>query len=221
MFASPPEQTLEWSDAGVEGAHRFLRRVWAYGTDHAPWIKPLVARSASEVTSPAARKLRLEMHGLLKQADYDYQRMQYNTVVSAGMKMLNALEAASAQAGTDSDLALACTEGFGIALRVLYPVAPHLCWQLWETLAFSSVMGDLLDAPWPAVDPQALVQDTLELVLQVNGKLRGSLSVPADAAREAIEALALAHEAVQRQAAGQAPKKIIVVPGRLVNVVLG
>jgi leucyl-tRNA synthetase len=92
---------------------------------------------------------------------------------------------------------------------------------LWETLAFSSVMGDLLDAPWPAVDPQALVQDTLELVLQVNGKLRGSLSVPADAAREAIEALALAHEAVQRQAAGQAPKKIIVVPGRLVNVVLG
>ncbi len=217
MFASPPEQTLEWSDAGVDGAHRFLRRVWAFGWSHQTTLRAGQALVPSIPLSPIAAKLRLEIHSILKQADYDYQRMQYNTVVSAAMKMLNALESAS---GNDKSIDAVRSEGFGILLRVLYPVVPHITFRLWEELGLSSTMGDLLDAPWPQVDPKALIQDTIELMLQINGKLRGSLIVSAQADKAAIEAQALAHESVVRMAAGAAPKKIVVVPGRLVNVVL-
>ncbi|MCA3178654.1 MAG: leucine--tRNA ligase [Burkholderiaceae bacterium] len=221
MFASPPEQTLEWSDSGVEGASRFLRRVWAFG--HAS--RDAVARAAS--TSPAehagamsaaAKALRREIHTVLKQASYDYERKQYNTVVSATMKMLNALEGAKLGATTADAAAL--RETLSILLRVLYPVVPHLGHGLWTALGFADAHGDLLDAPWPTVDEAALLQDELELVLQVNGRVRGALRVPASADRAAIEAAAVASEAVARHAEGRAPKKIVVVPGRLVNVVV-
>jgi leucyl-tRNA synthetase len=217
MFASPPEQTLEWSDAGVEGAHRFLRRVWAFGWLHQTTLRAGQALAPSTPLSPMAAKLRLEIHSILKQADYDYQRMQYNTVVSAAMKMLNALESAP---GDDTSSDAVRSEGFGILLRVLYPVVPHITYRLWKELGLNSTMGDLLDAPWPQVDPSALIQDSIELMLQINGKLRGSLTVTAQADKAAIETQALAHETVIRMAAGAAPKKIVVVPGRLVNVVL-
>ena len=207
MFASPPEQTLEWNDAGVEGASRVLRRLWA-----------LAAKRRDEIVAGAgaadARTLRREMHLLLRQVSFDYERMQYNTVVSGAMKMLNALEAAPAGSGA------ALREGVSILLRALYPACPHITWVLWRELGFVAQFGELLDAPWPQVDDAALQQDEIELVLQVNGKTRGAVRVPAQAERATIEAAAAASPEFAKFAEGRAPKKVIVVPGRLVNVVV-
>lgn len=213
MFAAPPEQQLEWSGTGVEGASRFLRRVWAFGVAHEGALR---ARVTLDVASlPENEKaLRREIHGVLKQASFDYQRLQYNTVVSAAMKMLNAIEDAK-----DARPAV-LRETFGVLLRVLYPVVPHITYRLWQELGYADDWGALLDAPWPQVDEAALEQAEIELVLQVNGKVRGALTVPKDAPRTAIEAAAAAHEMVAKFSAGQAVKKIIVVPGRLVNVVV-
>jgi leucyl-tRNA synthetase len=225
MFTAPPEVTLEWNDAAVEGSYRFLRRVWNFGAKLS--AMPSVAACASSLSATsqkdavfgkAAKALRLDMHTVLKQVDYDYQRMQYNTVVSGGMKMLNALE--DFKATDDEGAALALAEGFGILLRCLYPATPHIAQTLWSELGYTQALGELLDAPWPQVDPAALVQDEIELVLQVNGKLRGAVRVPAGADKASIEAAALASEAFTRAANGATPKKVVVVPGRLVNVVV-
>jgi leucyl-tRNA synthetase len=211
MFASPPEQTIEWNDAGVEGANRFLRRVWNFGARHREAIRGAGAPEAHA----EAKALRREIHVVLRQVSYDFERMQYNTVASGAMKMLNALEAAAASAGPGT-----LKEGFGILLRVLYPACPHIGWQLWRELGYEAAHGDLLDAPWPTVDEAALVQDEIELVLQISGKLRGALRVPAAADRAAIEAAALASAEFAKFSEGKPAKKVIVVPGRLVNVVV-
>jgi leucyl-tRNA synthetase len=144
--------------------------------------------------------------------------MQYNTVVSGAMKILNALEDFKATTDAGADTALA--EGFGILLRVLYPVTPHVAHTLWHELGYAELRGDLLDAPWPKVDASALEQEEIELMLQVNGKLRGSVFVPAGADKAEIERVALASEGFEKFSGGAAPKKVIVVPGRLVNVVV-
>ncbi len=212
MFASPPEQTLEWNDAGVEGANRFLRRVWAFGAKHAGAIRGAGAIGAD--LGEAAKALRFEVHTVLRQVSYDYERMQYNTVVSGAMKLLNALE------GFKADTPAVLREAFGVLLRVLYPACPHTTWVLWQGLGYGAALGDLLDAPWPAVDDAALVRDQVELMLQVNGKLRGAIKVPADADKATIEAAALANPEFAKFAEGKPPKKVIVVPGRLVNVVV-
>ncbi|MBC7610523.1 MAG: leucine--tRNA ligase, partial [Polaromonas sp.] len=221
MFTAPPEATLEWNDAGVEGSYRFLRRVWNFGVKlHA--INSVAAGAcidwAAGTFSKEIKALRLEIHTVLKQIDYDYQRMQYNTVVSGSMKLLNALEDFKSQQTDASNAAL--HEGFSILLRCLYPCAPHLAHALWVDLGYAAEHGDLLDAPWPEVDVSALQQDEIELMLQINGKLRGSVTVSAAADKATIEAAALATEAFIKQAAGAAPKKVIVVPGRLVNIVV-
>ena len=140
------------------------------------------------------------------------------TVVSGCMKLLNALEGFHPESN-DGDAA-ALTEGLSLLLRSLYPVCPHITEALWTELGYAQAAGSLLDAPWPQVDEAALVQDEIELMLQVNGKLRGSIRVPAQADRSTIESLAVASEAFTKQAAGATPKKVIVVPGRLVNVVI-
>jgi leucyl-tRNA synthetase len=221
MFTAPPEQTLEWSDSGVEGSNRFLRRLWSLGHSKQSVISlGLKATADAKDWSSASqdiKKLRFEIYTLLKQADYDYQRIQYNTVVSACMKMLNAIDDAKLGESAQADAAI--TELMGVLLRVLYPVVPHITWKLWEELGYAAVHGDLLDAPWPVVDESALVTDQLELVLQVNGKLRGNLTVAREASKEQIEQMACAHEAVVRNLEGRAPKRVIVVPGKLVNVV--
>ncbi|MFZ4288387.1 leucine--tRNA ligase [Variovorax sp. HJSM1_2] len=225
MFTAPPEATLEWNDASVEGSYRFLRRVWNFGvklaaTDFAAACAASAgAKGLNDVQfGKEAKALRLEIHTVLKQVDYDYQRMQYNTVVSGAMKMLNALEDFKALDTPGALIALA--ESFGILLRCIYPATPHAAHTLWSELGYASRFGDLLDAPWPKVDPKALEQDEVELMLQVNGKLRGAILVPAGASKEAIEAAALSSEAFVKAANGAAPKKVIVVPGRLVNVVV-
>ena len=228
MFASPPEQSLEWSDSGVEGASRFLRRLWLFAAgrgkaaaDHAS-IRPFIPVKDWSSQTLAIREFRRGVHLALKQASYDYDRMQYNTVVSACMKMLNLLEDFSGGSGDVSVNAVsqAASEAMGILLRVLYPVAPHISFALWRDLGYAAQHGDLLTAPWPVVDEAALDQDEIELVLQVNGKLRGHMRAPKSAGRGELERLALANDAVTRFTNGQAVKKVVVVPGRLVNVVV-
>lgn len=214
MFASPPEQTIEWNDAGVEGANRFLRRLWNFGAKHAAAIGA-AGEVAAGALDAAAKALRFEVHGVLRQVSYDYERMQYNTVVSGAMKLLNALE------GFKGDAPAVLREGYGVLLRALYPACPHTTWVLWQELGYAKQFGDLLDAPWPAVDEAALRQDRIELMLQVNGKLRGAIEVPADADKAAIEKAALASPDFEKFRQGMAVKKVIVVPGRLVNVVTG
>ena len=225
MFASPPEQTLEWSDSGVEGAFRFLKRLWACASGLAPRISAQ-AKTFGPFTDDSAKTLRREIHTLLKQADFDMQRKQYNTVVSATMKMLNTLEDAAKTSSTDTsstdnqDFNLALTEGLSILLRVLYPVVPHIGWALWRDLGFAAAHGDMLDTAWPTVDESALVRDSIELVLQINGKVRGDVTVAASATQEEIQAAALATEAYARFSEGRPAKKVIVVAGRLVNIVV-
>ncbi len=218
MFASPPEQTLEWSDAGVEGAYRFLRRLWLFAQQIKASLRCEV-KDFSGIANEAAKNLRREMHSLLKQADFDMQRRQYNTVVSAAMKMLNTLEEA-AKSEQSPDLQLALTEGLSILLRVLYPVVPHIGWMLWRDLGYAKAHSDMLDAAWPVVDEQALIRDSMELVLQINGKVRGVVNVPANASQQEIQATALASEAFAKFSEGRPQKKVIVVPGRLVNIVV-
>ena len=215
MFASPPEQTLEWSDAGVEGSYRFLRRLWHFAREAEPALKaagnPGAPTSELEAEAASARR---EIHLNLKQANFDMGRHQYNTVASACMKMLNALERMPSEAAHRTGV---LKEGLSILLRVLSPITPHICHHLWRELGYGE---DILAAPWPEPLADALQQDEIELVLQVAGKLRGKLRVPADANTQELERFALDHEAVKRHAAGKTVKKIVVVPGRLVNVVV-
>jgi len=216
MFASPPEQTLEWNDAGVEGAHRFLKRVWGFGAKHESLLKGAGAIPAD--LRNEAKALRREVHTVLRQVSYDYERMQYNTVVSGAMKLLNALEGFKPD-GSAGDAAV-LREGFSVLLRGLYPACPHITHGLWAQLGYAATLGDLLDAPWPMVDEAALVQDEIELVLQISGKMRGAVKVPAGADKAAIEAAALASAEFAKFSEGKPAKKVIVVPGRLVNVVV-
>ena len=220
MFTAPPEATLEWNDSAVEGSFRFLRRVWNFAVKHEAAIRAGAQGATDIAYSDAAKALRFDIHTVLRQANFDYERMQYNTVVSAVMKMLNTLEAATLTSTAADQQALA--DCFSVMLRVLYPACPHITCALWDSLGYTAHANGtaLLDAPWPEVDESALVQDEVELVLQVNGKLRGAVRVSATASKAEIEAAAVACDAFVRQANGATPKKVIVVPGRLVNIVV-
>jgi leucyl-tRNA synthetase len=239
MFAAPPEQSLEWSDSGVEGAYRFLKRLWtraaacidgpAFGAY--PDRQALrVADWASFPLEPNHQEARRAIHASLKQANFDFAKHQFNTVVSAAMKILNVLtddkafwngdhlqgQPERAQAFQKS-AAVTAFEGYCILARLLYPIAPHICHALWGALRTDC---DILEAGWPVEDDAALVQDSIELVVQVNGKLRSKIVVAADASKDAVEAAALADETAQRFLEGKSPKKVIVVPGKLVNIVV-
>jgi leucyl-tRNA synthetase len=200
MFASPPTNTLEWSDESVDGSYRFLRKVWDFA----------VKFSRATCAETVERKIRYQIHLELKKANDDIERQKFNTVASACMKILNALEELPEWDATSK-------EGLSILLRLLSPIAPHITHHLWRELGFGE---DIMRAPWPEPDPAALEQDEVELVVQVNGKLRGSIRVPKAADRGAIEGLALANPNVQRFVAGQHVKKVVVVPGRLINLVV-
>jgi len=217
MFAAPPEQTLEWNESAVEGAHRFIKRIWAFAFKNEAVLTGAPAEVPGEL-SAEAKALRREVHLVLRQVSHDFERMQYNTVVSGGMKLLNALEGYKHDGSAGSAAVL--REGFSVLLRALYPACPHITWKLWADLGYAGAAGDLLDTAWPVVVEAALVQDEIELVLQVNGKTRGAIKVPAGADKAAIEATAAASPEVEKFSEGRAPKKIIVVPGRLVNVVV-
>ncbi len=200
IFASPPTNTLEWSDESVEGSYRFLKRVWTFA----------LRFSKAAKSRDLDRKARFRIHSELRQANYDIQKHQFNTVASACMKILNALEDLPEWNATTE-------EGLSILLRLLAPITPHIAHHLWRELGFGE---DIMQAPWPEPDPAALEQDEVELVVQVNGKLRGSIVVPKQADKATIETLALSNANVQRFVAGQNVKKVVVVPGRLVNLVV-
>ncbi|MDX2219076.1 MAG: leucine--tRNA ligase [Burkholderiales bacterium] len=212
MFAAPPELTIEWSDAGVEGANRFLNRVWRFVSG----VSDVSAKTDWKAADALIRNARMELHKTLAQATFDYGRAQYNTVVSACMKMLNTLEKVPADSPAGNALR---AEGTSILLRTLYPVTPHITSALWRNVGYEKLHGSLLDAPWPEVAADALQQDEIELVLQINGKTRGKVTVPAKATREEVEELVRMDETALKYAEGGI-KKVIVVPGRLVNVVI-
>jgi len=213
MFASPPEQSLEWSETGVEGGFRFLKRVWKAAHEHLE--QGAVAAYSDGELGAAAKALRLQLHQTIQKIDDDYgRRKTFNTAIAAVMELLNAL----ARYDEKTPLARSVVQEVLEAMALLIsPITPHISQALWAELRPGS---DLLDQSFPTADASALVKDEIELVIQVNGKLRGNLRVATDADRETLETLALAHEAVQKQLAGGSAKKVIVVPGRLINVVI-
>ncbi|MFZ1538985.1 MAG: leucine--tRNA ligase [Chromatiaceae bacterium] len=206
MFTSPPEQSLEWNDEGVEGASRFLKRVWALALDE--------HREGREVCGGLeAGEARHEIHSTLKKALFDYERHQFNTVVSGCMTMVNTLHKLDRSAAS----AEVMREGLAIVLRLLAPIAPHLSHYLWRELGLGD---DILRALWPAVDEEALRRDTLDYVVQVNGKVRGKVQVPADADPQAVERAALDNDNVRRFLGEAQVRKVILVPNKLVNLVV-
>jgi leucyl-tRNA synthetase len=200
IFASPPTNTLEWSDEGVEGSYRFLRRLWKYASSF-----------GQAAAGGASKEIRFEIHSVLKQANYDLQKHQFNTVASAAMKILNALERLPAGRNATSE------EGLSILLRLLSPITPHITHHLWRELGFGE---DIMTAPWPEPERAALEQDEVELVVQVNGVKRGTVRVPKSADQRALEAIVKSLDFVKKQIGDKIIKRIIIVPGRLVNVVV-
>jgi leucyl-tRNA synthetase len=213
MFASPPEQSLEWSDAGVEGSFRFLKRVWKAAHDHVE--QGVVARYKDGELSAAARTLRLQLHQTIQKVDDDMgRRKTFNTAIAANMELLNALAKFDERTPAARSVVQEALEAITLMLN---PIVPHVCQALWSELRPGT---DMLNQTFPAADPSALVQDEIDLVIQVNGKLRGNMLVAKSADRATLEKLALAHPAIEKHLAGALPKKVIVVPGRLINVVV-
>ena len=217
MFAAPPEQSLEWSDAGVEGAHRFLKRLWKAVYEH---LDADVDGNANNSPSPqpspikgeGVKTLRRQLHQTIQKVSDDIERRkQFNTAIAAVMELMNALAKLE---GNDAASRSVRQEALEAAAVLLAPIVPHIAEALYAELKPGAAMT------WPTVDESALVQDEIELMIQINGKLRGQIRVAASADKAAIESAALASEAAQKQLNGAVPKKIIVVPGRLVNIVV-
>ncbi|MDQ1315875.1 MAG: leucyl-tRNA synthetase, partial [Pseudomonadota bacterium] len=215
MFAAPPEQSLEWSDAGVEGAHRFLKRLWKLVYEHVqsgPLPNPPPRGEGANAMPKPIKDLRRQLHQTIQKVSDDIERRkQFNTAIAAVMELMNALAKLD---GDDAATRGVRQEALEAAVAMLAPIVPHISEALYAELKPGAVMT------WPVVDEAALVQDEIELMVQVNGKLRGQVRVAATAPREAIEAAALASEAVQKYLEGKPPKKVVVVPGRLVNIVV-
>jgi leucyl-tRNA synthetase len=227
MFAAPPEQSLEWSDSGVEGAHRFLRRLWTFGYEAKDVIRQynrlpqsnLLGMANWEDANAMQTNVFRQIYMILDQAKFDYERQQYNTVVSSCMKILNLLTKIPEANDDKVDIRdIIIFKGFSILLRLLAPIAPHITHQLWQDLNYPDI---ILNTSWPRSSPIVFQADTIELVVQVNGKLRSRLSVPHDADKQTIEDKVKADTKVQQAIQGKAIKKIITVPGKLVNVVTG
>ena len=219
MFAAPPEMSLEWSDSAVEGASRYLRRMWNFIYERRDAIVSGLAGGRQTGVPDPYRELRFELHSALKQASSDFVRHQFNTVVSAAMKILNVLERVPDATGHPEvhfrEAFLA--EGVSILVRLLSPITPHICHHLWRELGYGD---DVIDAAWPQVDEQALERDVIDLVVQVNGRLRGRVSVASSADAGEVRAAVLADAVIARYLDGREVKKVVVVPGKLVNIVV-
>ncbi len=213
MFAAPPEQSLEWSDAGVEGGHRFLRRFWRQVWSH-------LQTGAAEAVAPAElpeelRGVRAKVHETIAKVTDDMaRRFTFNTAIAAVMELLNAVSKVEGDSAAERAVR---QEALETATLLLSPIVPHMAQTLWNELGHA---GAVVDAPWPVADPDAMVKETIQLVVQVNGKLRGQVAVPAEADKAAVEAAALADENVQRFIEGKPVRRVIVVPGKLVNIVV-
>ena len=215
MFAAPPEQSLEWSDSGVEGAHRFLRRLWRTVYEYLKQGEAVKAFADSQDgLSKELKDLRHKLHSTIAKVSDDYgRRQQFNTAIAAVMELLNQYD--KTDTGSEQGRAVA-QEVLETAVRLLWPIVPHICETLWSELNGAK----LWEAGWPTVDEAALVKSEIEVMVQVNGKLRGKITVAADASKADLEAAALATEGAVKFMEGKPAKKIIVVPGRLVNIVV-
>ncbi|MGE8175595.1 leucine--tRNA ligase [Pseudomonas fluorescens] len=212
MFASPPDMSAEWSDSGVEGSHRFLKRVWRLAQAHV--TQGLPGKLDIATLNDEQKAIRRSIHQAIKQASHDVgQNHKFNTAIAQVMTLMNVLEKAAQ--GTEQDRAL-IHEGLETVTLLLAPITPHISHELWHRLGHAD---PVIDAGWPVLDDSALVQDSLQLVIQVNGKLRGQIEMPASASREEVEAAARANENVLRFVDGLTIRKVIVVPGKLVNIV--
>jgi leucyl-tRNA synthetase len=213
MFAAPPEKSLEWNEAGVEGMARFLRRLWR--DLHAHAAQPDHPEVDAKRLNAAQKALRRQTHETIAKTGDDYgRRLSFNTAIAACMELLNAIS----RFDDPSDQGRAVRhEAFATLVLALNPITPHICDALWKALGHSQ---PLLDQPFPQADPAALVKDAVTLAVQVGGKLRGTIEVGVDAPREAIEQAALANPDVARYVGGAAPKKIVIVPGKIVNIVV-
>jgi leucyl-tRNA synthetase len=213
MFAAPPEQSLEWVDSGVEGAHRFLKRLWklAYGHINSGSTEALDKDGLNE----AQKALRQSVHATLAKVSDDIgRRYTFNTAIAANMELLNEMsrfDDSSAQGRA------VMQEALEAVVLMLSPIVPHITHTLWAALGHQQAV---IDCRWPEVDETALVQESIQLVVQVNGKVRGKISVAVDAQKDEIEAAASSEENVVKHIAGKPVRKIIIVPGKLVNVVI-
>jgi len=213
MFTAPPEQTLEWSDAGIDGAARFLRRVWKLVYEHA--LQGAAPALNVAALSAEQKELRRKLHDALARIGNDFERrFNFNTAIAACMELVNAL---SRFEDLSPNGRAVTQEALDALVRVLSPIVPHITHQLWFALGHAQ---PVIDAPWPQAEAAARVADTVLLVVQINGKRRSEITVPTDAAKEQIIAAALADENVQKFLAGQPLKKTVVVPGKLVNFVV-
>jgi leucyl-tRNA synthetase len=214
MFASPPEQSLDWSDTGVEGAYRFLKRLWTAVQEHVAESSEAAAIDVETLTE-AQKAMRMKLHETISKVSDDYdRRLTFNTAIAANMELLNSVSRYVDSSATGKAIR---QEVFDSMVLMLAPIIPHICHRLWRDLGHDSV---IIDHPWPEVDTAALVQDTIEMVIQVNGKLRGKMQIAADADRDSCEAAARANEQLQRFVGDDAIRKVIVVPGKLVNFVV-
>ena len=221
MFASPPDQSLEWSDSGVEGAHRFLRRLWRTVYEYTSKGATVGAFSGSqEGLSKELKDLRHKLHSTIAKVSDDYgRRQQFNTAIAATMELLNQYDACVKNGDCTNDQGRAIAqEVLEATVRLLWPIVPHICESLWQALRGADTA--LWQAAWPQVDEAALVKSEIDIMVQVNGKLRDKITVAADATKDTIEAAAMATEGAQKFLNGNTPKKVIVVPGRLVNIVV-
>jgi len=214
MFGSPPEQSLEWSDAGVEGAHRYLKRLWKAVHEHVA-LEHSDASLNVETLTAEQKAMRFKLHETLKKVNDDYgRRLTFNTAIAANMELLNHLAKFSDNTEQGSVIR---QEVLDSIVLMLAPIIPHMCHQLWQELGHNSI---IIDHAWPQFDESALVQDTIEMVVQVNGKVRGKIEVSTDADKATCEQAAIDNQNVQRFIDGKAIRKVIVVPKKLVNVVV-
>ncbi len=214
MFASPPDQSLEWSDSGVEGSYRFLKRLWKIVADHQPGDP---SNLNNEQLTDTQKQFRYAIHSTLDKVGDDYGRRQtFNTAIAAVMGLVNDTYRFVDQCESELDNSLV-TEALNTIVLMLNPVVPHICHVLWQRLGHRQTV---VDASWPEVDKTALAQSSVLIVLQVNGKLRAKVEVSKDIDRDTLEALALGHETIQRYVREGELRKVIVVPGKLVNVVV-
>ena len=222
LFAAPPERDLEWSDSGIEGSYRFINRLWRLVTEElSPLLSPVAACSPfSEADlaamSPLCKELRRREHTTVDKARRDIEgRFQFNTAIAAVMELVNFLYSNLDALKCDPAAPKLLSSTVSSMLAVLAPMAPHVCEELWQLLGHAD---RLTNSAWPTPDPAALITDEVTMVVQVNGKLRGKITIPADADSAAMEKYALADESVQKHLEGKSIKKIIVVPGKLVNI---
>jgi len=225
LFAAPPEKDLEWSDTGIDGASRFLARLWRLATEElAGLLSPMSPCATAEAIGladlpPLFGELRRREHAMVAKAGADIrERFQFNTAIAAVMELVNFLYANVEAIKATPAGAKAASSAMASLLAVLSPIAPHICEELWQAMGHDTL---LLHQPWPIHDPAALVTDAVEVVVQVNGKLRGKINVPRDATKEALERAALAEVNVVKHISGKTIRKVVVVPGKLVNVVVG